>query len=240
LLRRRPDLHAAELRAVAQSAQIGVAEAELYPAISISGVFGGQASNVGLHNLAQMMQQAGQSFSFGPSLKWNLLNYGQITNNVRLQDATLQQYLVDYQQKVLKAQEEVENGIATYLLSASEAGYLRRSVTEAQGALTIANLEYQQGTRDFTTVLTAEQNLYQAENNLAVATGNVSLGLVSIYRALGGGWQIRAGKPFITCETAAEMSSRTNWGALLCDSAQPDPGLPTAQDVNASIRLPEW
>lgn len=243
LLRRRPDIRAAELKAAAQSAQIGVAQAELYPAISISGVFGGQASNVGIHNLAQMLHPVGRMFSVGPSFRWNLLNYGQITNNVRLQDATLQQYLVDYQNRVLKAQEEVENGIATYLLSGSEASYLRRSVSEAQGALHIAMLEYQQGTRDFTTVLTAEQNLYQAENNLAVATGNTSAGLVSLYRALGGGWQIRAGKPFVNIETATEMRNRTNWGTLLPADDQPDPevpALPSAQDVSSAVRLPEW
>ena len=243
LLRRRPDIRVAELQAAAQSAQIGVAQAELYPAISINGALGGQASNVGSHNLAQMLHPIGRAFLVGPSFQWNLLNYGQITNNVRLQDATLQQYLIDYQNKVLKAQEEVENGIATYLLSASEAGYLRRSVTEARGALSIATLEYQQGTRDFTTVLTAEQNLYQAENTLAIATGNIASGLVSLYRGLGGGWQIRDGRPVVNAATAQEMRARTNWGNLLPppDQSRPEaPGLPSAQDVNSGVRLPEW
>ncbi len=243
LLRRRPDIRGAELRAAAQSAQIGVAQAELYPAISISGAFGGQASNVGTHNLAQMFHPIGAAFAVGPSFRWNLLNYGQITNNVRVQDATLQQFLIDYQQKVLKAQQEVENGIATYLLSTTEAAYLRRSVTEAKGALDIATLEYQQGTRDFTTVLTAEQNLLQAENNLAVATGEISNGLVSLYRALGGGWQIREGKSFVNAATAQEMRDRTNWGDLLPPPDQPqleNPVLPSAQDVDSGIRLPEW
>lgn len=245
LLRQRPDIRATELRAAAQSAQIGVAQAELFPAISITGILGGRASNVGGHNLAQMLHPIGRTFSIGPSFQWNLLNYGQITNNVRVQDAALQQYLVDYQNKVLKAQEEVENGIAAYTLSASEAGYLRRSALEAKGALDIATLEYQQGTRDFTTVLTAEQNLLQAENNLAVATGNIGTGLVSLYRALGGGWQIRDGKPFVTAATAIQMRERTNWGTLLPTTEQPvdpetPPGLPSAQDVNSNIRLPEW
>ena len=96
-------------------------------------------------------------FRSARAFQWNLLNYGQITNNVRLQDATLQQYLVDYQNTVLKAQQEVENGISTFLLSRSQAEYLNHSVEAANGALHIAPLEYQQGTRDFTTVLTAEQ-----------------------------------------------------------------------------------
>ncbi|MGA7657847.1 MAG: efflux transporter outer membrane subunit [Methylocella sp.] len=243
LLRRRPDIRAAELKAAAQSAQVGVAAADLYPAISITGAFGGLASNVGGHNLWQAFHPVGQAFSVGPSFQWNLLNYGQITNNVRLQDATLQEYLVDYQNTVLKAQQEVENGISTFLLSRSQAEYLHRSVVAANGALHIATLEYQQGTRDFTTVLTAEQNLYQAENNLAMATGNISTGLVSVFRALGGGWQIRDGNGFLNGATTEEMRSRTNWGQLLPPASEPPlpaPGLPGPEDRGPTVRAPEW
>jgi NodT family efflux transporter outer membrane factor (OMF) lipoprotein len=243
LLRRRPDIRAAELRAAAQSAQVGVAVADLYPAISITGSFGGIANNVGSHNLLQVFHPIGQAFSVGPAFQWNLLNYGQITNNVRLQDATLQQYLVDYQNTVLKAQQEVENGISAFVLSRAQAEYLHRSVVAANGALHIATLEYQQGTRDFTTVLTAEQNLYQAENNLAVATGNISTGLVSVFRALGGGWQIRDGNGFVTAAASEEMRRRTDWGQLLPPASEPPPpapGLPGPEDRGPAVRAPEW
>jgi NodT family efflux transporter outer membrane factor (OMF) lipoprotein len=243
LLRRRPDIRAAELRAAAQSAQVGVAVADLYPAISITGSFGGIANNVGSHNLLQVFHPIGQAFSVGPAFQWNLLNYGQITNNVRLQDATLQQYLVDYQNTVLKAQQEVENGISAFVLSRAQAEYLHRSVVAANGALHIATLEYQQGTRDFTTVLTAEQNLYQAENNLAVATGNISTGLVSVFRALGGGWQIRDGNGFVTAAASEEMRRRTDWGQLLPPASEPSPpapGLPGPEDRGPAVRAPEW
>jgi NodT family efflux transporter outer membrane factor (OMF) lipoprotein len=243
LLRRRPDIRAAELKAAAQSAQIGVAAAELYPAISILGEFGGIASNVNGHNLLQVLHPIGATFSIGPSFKWNLLNYGQITNNVRLQDATLQQYLVDYQNTVLKAQQEVENGIAAYLNSRSQAEYLRRSTDAARGAVRVALLQYQDGTRDFTTVLTAEQNLLTAENNLASASGNISTGLVSIFRALGGGWQIRDGNGFVDVQTAQEMRSRTDWGGLLTPTGgtpPPAPGLPGPEDRGPAVRPPEW
>lgn len=243
LLRRRPDIRAAELLAAAQSAQIGVAAADLYPAISITGTFGGLASNVGGHNLWQVFQPAGRTFAAGPAFQWNLLNYGQITNNVRLQDATLQQYLVDYQNTVLKAQQEVENGISTFVLSRAQAAYLHSSVVAAIGALHIATLEYQQGTRDFTTVLTAEQNLYQAQNNHAVATGNISTGLVSVFRALGGGWQIRDGNGFVTAATNEEMRRRTDWGQLLPAAGEPPlpaPGLPGPEDRGPTVRPPQW
>jgi NodT family efflux transporter outer membrane factor (OMF) lipoprotein len=244
LLRRRPDIRVAELRAVAQSARIGIAKAELLPAISITGTIGGLASNVGARNLGDVVLPVGRHYMLGPSFKWNVLNYGQITNDVRLQDATLQQYLVDYQNSVLKAQQEVENGIYTFRLSRTEAAHLQRSVDEARKAVEIALLEYQQGTRDFTTMLNAQQYLYDSQNSHAIAAGNVSTGLVMIYRSLGGGWEIRDDKPFVSPSVARQMRERTDWGGILPPDgeapAQAPGGLPTPSDIGSLIRLPEW
>jgi NodT family efflux transporter outer membrane factor (OMF) lipoprotein len=243
LLRRRPDIRAAELRAAAQSAQIGVADAELYPAITLIGTFGGSATTLFGGSLGNVFQPSGRNFTVGPALQWNILNYGQITNNVRLQDATLQQDLLDYQNTVLKAQQEVENGISAFFNSRSQAYFLSQSTQAAKGALRVALLQYQDGTRDFTTVLTAEQNLLAAENNLAVATGNISTGLVSLYQALGGGWQIRDGNGFVNAATSEEMRSRTDWGQLLPPAGEPPlpaPGLPGPEDRGPTVRAPEW
>jgi NodT family efflux transporter outer membrane factor (OMF) lipoprotein len=243
LLRRRPDIRAAELLAMAQSAQIGVAEAELYPAISITGTFGGSASTANGHNLGQVFTRTGMTYAAGPSFQWNILNYGQITNNVRLQDAKLQQLLVDYQNTVLKAQQQVVDGIANFVQSRIQVGDFRKSVQAARGALKAARDQYESGATNFTTVLVSEQNLFQAESNLAVAEGNIALGLVAIYRALGGGWQIREDSAFVTVATNTEMRARTNWGALLPPADQPQPpapGLPSPADVGPTIRLPEW
>ncbi len=244
LLRRRPDIRAAELRAMAQSAQIGVAKAELLPAISITGTFGGLASNSYGHHLGEVVSPVGRAFAFGPSFKWNVLNYGQITNNVRLQDATLQQYLIDYQNAVLKAQQEVENGIYTFRLSQSEAAFLQKGVREAQEAVKIAIIEYEQGSRDFTTMLNAQQYLYNTETSYAAAAGNASKGLVMIYRSLGGGWQIREGKTFLPAPVLQQMRARTDWGETLpADGSAPAPSsnsLPRPEDVGPLLRLPEW
>ncbi len=185
----------------------------------------------------------GITFAFGPSFQWNILNYGQITNTVRVQDAKLQELLVDYQNTVLTAQKQVEDGLATYLQSRLQVDDLRRSVAAANAALGLAFLQYQLGTRDFTTVLTAEQNLYTAQTDLASAEGNVSTGLASVYRALGGGWQIREDNEFVPAATVAEMRARTNWGELLPPAGQPQPpapALPTPVDVSAKVRPPEW
>jgi outer membrane protein TolC len=183
------------------------------------------------------------AYAAGPSFQWNLLNYGQITNNVRLQDAKLQQLLVDYQNTVLSAQQEVDNGLVMYLQSLNQAAFLRRSVQAANGALRISMEQYEQGATSFTTVLTAEQNLLQAQNGLAGALANVPLGLTAVFRALGGGWQIRVDSNFVTAATVDQMRARTDWGNLLPPANQPQPpapGLPGPEDIGPTVRPPEW
>lgn len=243
LVRRRPDIRAAELAAMAQSAEIGIAEADLYPAFSLFGTFSGVASDINGNMLNQMFWGKGLSFAFGPSFTWNILNYGQITNQVRVQDAKLQELLVDYQNSVLTAQKQVEDGLAGFLEGRKQVDDLRASVAAANAALGLAFIQYRLGTRDFTTVLTAEQNLYTAENDLATAEGNVATALAAVYKALGGGWQIRDNHEFVPAQTVEEMRSRTNWGSLLPAPgvAAPRPApLPTPADVSAKPRLPEW
>ena len=244
LLRRRPDIRAAELRAMAQSAQIGVAKSELLPALSITGNFGGVASDTYGHHLGEVVSPIGRAFIAGPSFKWNVMNYGQITNNVRLQDAKLQQYLIDYQNTVLKAQQEVENGIYTFRLSQTESAFLKKGVVEAQEAVKIGLIEYQLGSRDFTTMLNAQQYVYNTETSQATAAGNVSKGLVMIYRSLGGGWQIREGKPFVPESVAQEMRARTDWGDIMGpEGSRPEQStdqLPAPENVGPLIRWPDW
>src|SRR5262249_9291914 len=143
---------------------------------------------------------------------------------------------------VRKAQQEVEDGLAKFIQSRDQVVFLTRSVEAALGALRIGLLEYKEGTADFTVVLNAEQNLYQAQNNLAVARGNVPLGLIAAYRALGGGWQLREDRDFVPDATRAEMAQRTNWGTFLTpDLLRPDaPGLPSPEDRGRLVRPPEW
>jgi NodT family efflux transporter outer membrane factor (OMF) lipoprotein len=248
LVRRRPDIRAAELAAMSQSAQIGIAESNLYPAFSLTGTFGTAASNVPQSRLSEnklkrVFEGRGITFAFGPAFTWNILNYGQITNQVRVEDAALQTLLVDYQNAVLTAQQQVENGLTSFLQGREQVDYLRESVAAANAALGLAILQYNLGTRDFTTVLTAEQNLYTAQNDLAMAEGTVSTGLASVYQALGGGWQIRADNEFVPTATAEEMRNRTNWGELLPPPGTPQPAvpaLPTPADVSPNPRPPEW
>jgi NodT family efflux transporter outer membrane factor (OMF) lipoprotein len=244
LLRRRPDIRSAELRAAAQSEQIGIAKADMYPAFRLSGLFGTSASNVRGNDLGDMFSASAIQFGFGLDFSWPILNYGQITNNVRVQDARLQTLLVDYQNAVLRAQREVEGSLAAFIQGGMQVAQLQRSANAALSALGIAMEQYKMGTRDFTTVLTATQNLYTAQNTLASAQGSRATALANVYRALGGGWEIRAGSDFVNGATRDQMRQRTDWGRLLPATPQPQPAttplLPGPENRGPDIRKPEW
>jgi NodT family efflux transporter outer membrane factor (OMF) lipoprotein len=186
LLQRRPDLRQAERQAAAQSAQIGVAEAALYPHLSFTGTFGYSAEF--FKNLFRSTALTG---SVGPSFQWDLLNYGRILNNVRMQEASFQTLVAAYQNTVLTAHQEVENGLVTFLRAQERTKFQDESVEYALKAVKIALAQYQAGTIDFTRVTQLEQTLVQQQDILAQARGEIALGLIQVYRALGGGWQIR-------------------------------------------------
>ncbi|MDD3580435.1 MAG: efflux transporter outer membrane subunit [Desulfobacca sp.] len=223
LLRRRPDIKSAELKSMAQCARIGVAKAELYPAFSLSGTFGFQASDVRSFSLGDMFEWRSRTGSFGPSLLWNILNYGRITNRVRVQDARFQELLIAYQNTVLKAQQEVEDALIAFLRTQERAEFLAESAAAASRSLDLAVLQYREGITDFTTVLTAQQALLNEQDSLASTMGDISSNLVGVYRALGGGWQIRAGQDFVPTPTKEVMAQRTNWGKLLTPVAYTPP-----------------
>jgi NodT family efflux transporter outer membrane factor (OMF) lipoprotein len=189
LIRRRPDLRAAERQIAAQNAQIGVAEANFYPAFFINGNLGYAAKD-----LPQLFTSNSFNGQVGPAFQWNILNYGRILNNVRLQDFQTQELVAVYQQKVLAAAQEAENGIDTYLRSREQAERLAESVREAQDAVKLARADFLGGATDYTPVFVAQQFLTQQQNDFALAQGNISLGLISVYRALGGGWELRLAK----------------------------------------------
>ena len=236
LLRRRPDIRHAELQAAAQSASIGVTKAELYPAISLTGTFGLLSTDVGRFALSDVFLWKSRTASFGPALQWNIFNYGQITNQVRVQDARLQELLITYQNAVLTAQREVEDNLVAFLRSQERAQSLGESTAAAQRSLNLATLQYREGITDFTTVLTAQQALLSEQDSLASTLGDISNNLVGVYRALGGGWKIREGKDVVPDTIKEQMAKRTNWGCLLKLTAQPSP-----DNVKPSgVSLPRW
>ena len=237
LLRRRPDIRSAEYQAVAQSAQIGVAKADLYPALSLSGNLGFLSSNAGQSGLGDIFRWNSRTYQFGPSFQWNILNYGQIRNNVRLQDAKLQELLLTYQNTVLKAQQDVEDNLAAFLLAQERASFLAQSAEAARNSLDLAVKQYREGIKDFTVVLLAQQSLLSEQDNLASTLGSISVNLVGVYRALGGGWEMREGKELVSPSMKEEMEKRTDWGSLLAPASY---NPPAGKGPESSPRLPDW
>jgi NodT family efflux transporter outer membrane factor (OMF) lipoprotein len=186
LLRRRPDIRRAERLAAAQCAVIGISEAEFYPHISFNGTMGWSSQY--LKNIFKEEAIAG---NLGPAFNWNILNYGRILNDVRFQDARFQELVAAYQQQVLDAQREVENGLVTFARAQVRARLQAMSVTDAEKAVKIALAQYTAGVIDLTRVTLLEQTLVQQQDTLAQAQGQIALGLVQTYTALGGGWEIR-------------------------------------------------
>jgi hypothetical protein len=186
LLRRRPDVRRAERQAAAQCALIGVAEADFYPRISLTGNFGYSAEF--FKNLWTPQAFNG---SFGPSFQWEILNYGRILNNVRLQDAKFQELTAAYQQAVLTGQQDVENGLVTFLKAQQRFKLQGDSVKYAQEAEKNVLDQYELGKINIAQLIQIQQNLVLQLDTLAVAQGEIATGLIQVYRAMGGGWQIR-------------------------------------------------
>ena len=234
LLRRRPDIRKAEMNALAQSARIGVVVANLYPAFSLTGSFGFVSSNASGSSLSDMFNWGNKFYNFGPSVQWNIFNYGQITNQVRAQDARFEASILDYQNTVLTAQKEVEDALIAFLMTQNSAEYLAESTDAAQRALNISDIQYNEGMVDFTTVLNAEQDLLQQQENFVQNLGSISMNLVTVYRVFGGGWEFREGKDFVPEPIIKSMEKRTNWGGLLENNA-----MPSERPLNL-FRLPQW
>ena len=171
LLERRPDIRSAERAAAAQAQQIGIAQADLYPHISITGTLGYSAQNA-----SQLFTPAAFNGSVGPSFQWNILNYGRLANNVRLQDAKFQQTLLDYRTAVLTANQEAEDGLVAFLQSQEQTRLLTESVVAADKAFQIVVSQYRVGTVDFNRLATIETNLVQQQDLQAQARGSDCLG----------------------------------------------------------------
>jgi NodT family efflux transporter outer membrane factor (OMF) lipoprotein len=210
LLRRRPDVRVAERTLAAQSAQIGVAKSDLLPRFALVGTV-----SVAAEDFPDLFE--GRSFENfgGPSVRWAILNYGRITNNVRVQDARFQAQIGAYETTVLRAQAEVESALAQYLGTQQRLAALDRSVAAASKAVELADIQYREGAYDYTRVLDTQQFLVTEEDRLVATKGSVALALTALYKALGGGWEIRMGKDFITDDQKTQMRERTDWGGML-------------------------
>lgn len=221
LLRRRPDIRASERLIAAQTAKIGVAEADLYPTFFINGTIGFDAADFS-------EAFANQSFLglLFPTFKWNILNYGRIKNNIRLQQAKAEELIAAYQARVLSAGREVQVSLRGFSKSREEADAIRRSLDAAIAANNLGVEQYRAGTIDFNRVFNLETARVQEQDRLASAQGEIALNLIAVYRALGGGWENSAAR-------AASAASAVLVSETLPASSTP-PGLPEAADGGES------
>ncbi|RKZ96498.1 MAG: TolC family protein [Gammaproteobacteria bacterium] len=208
MLTRRPDIRTAAWQVAAQSAQIGVAEAEYYPAISLFGTIGWSGSDLSGSSDTS-------SFIIGPSFTWNILDYDRIENNVRIQDARLQQLIEQYQNLVLQAAKEVDDAAYSLLKTNEQKLIVVQSVNASQRALELANIRYREGYSDFQRVLDAQRAMFtQAESQLLNQATYIAA-VISLYKSMGGGWTEMSNDQLISARVKETMQERTDWGDLL-------------------------
>lgn len=237
-LERRPDIYQARQEAIAQSASTGAIKASLYPAFSLAGTFAFASNNINGSSVTDIFHWSNRTITAGPGFNWSIFNYGQITNAVRAQDASFQQALLKYLNLVLKAQQEVQDNITRYIEARKAEQFLTTAVHSAIKATKLTIIRYKEGEADYTSVLYAEQQQLRVQTSLANAQGEVPQALVALYRALGGGWQIRNGNDIVPKQIKEEMAVRTNWGNLLQQQNHQPPT--TKKQKIEQLYLPSW
>lgn len=205
LVRRRPDIRAAERQMAAQFEQIGIAEAELYPTFAIGGTVGYQA--VKLSNLFDSRSFTG---SVAPGFRWNILNYGRLRNNVRVQEARVNQIRFDFQNQVLGAQREVEDAIVEFIKTSEQYVFDKDNADANREAVRLALASYKEGKEDFGRVFVVQSNLVSAQDKLVATRAAIALAVVKTYKALGGGWEPRGPGTATQTEVATVVSDNVH------------------------------
>jgi NodT family efflux transporter outer membrane factor (OMF) lipoprotein len=186
MLRRRPDVRQAERKLAAETARVGVATAELYPKLTLSGSIGLESISTG-----NLLSSASRLFSVATRAATPIFHGGALRQNIEIQSALQEQALLQYEAAVLKALEEVEDAIVAYREEQVRRGSLSRSVTAAKLAARLSEAKYAAGLSDFSAVLDAQRSLFTLEDQLVRSEGEVTSDLIRLYKALGGGWVSR-------------------------------------------------
>lgn len=245
MLRRRPDIRQVERQLLAQNALTGVTQADLYPRLALIGSIGLRSSSADLtaagfpggSSLGDLFDASSLEFFAGPTFSWDIFNYGRIKNRVRVQDARFQQLAEAYRNTVLEAVREVEDASVAFLRSQWESKYLQESATAASRSVELAMFQYQEGLMGYQRVLDSQRAQARQQDLLTSSLGDIAVNLVALYKALGGGWEIREGKPFVPETTRKEMAERTDWGGLLEDEI-PTSSSPETEQLE--WRAPDW
>jgi len=185
VLRRRPDIRSAERRLAAQTAQVGVATAAMYPSLSLTGSFGFTSGNAG-----DLFSSGLETTGYGVSLNMPIFRAGALRQQVNAQNALVEQALAGYEATVLAALEEIENALTEWANEQRRHAALVDAAASARIARELAVVQYNAGLVDFQTVLTADRQLISTEDSLAVSDGELTSNLIRLYKAFGGGWSV--------------------------------------------------
>jgi len=199
VLRNRPDVRRAERKLAAQTAQIGVATADFYPKITLSGSIGFEALSAG-----SLFTYGNRVYGFGPSITWNIFDAGKIRKNIEVQNAVQEQYLVQYEAAVLSALQGVNNALMAFMQEQLHSQSLSDATQAAQRAAELAKSRYESGLIDFQVVLETQRSLLTFQDSLATSEAEVTADLIRLYKALGGGWT-----PMESATGATEKARRT-------------------------------
>jgi len=190
LLRRRPDVRQAERQLAAETARIGVAKSDWFPKLSLTGDVGSESVT-----LAQAFKPGSLFWSLGPSLQWRALDFGRVRAEVRTQTAVQEAALATYEKVVLISLQEAENAVMTYAQEQNRHRELADEVAENRRSLDMAKSLYNAGRVNFLDVLDVRRSLYDSDDQLAVSDQAVSVDLIALYKALGGGWETLTREP---------------------------------------------
>ncbi|MCC6143263.1 MAG: efflux transporter outer membrane subunit [Candidatus Hydrogenedentes bacterium] len=190
LLLRRPDLRRAERELAAATAAIGVATADLYPHISLTGTAGLQAAQFG-----DLFRSSAGAWSIGPAIRWPLLQGGRVQANIEAAQARADAAYLAYQQAVLAALDEVEAALVRYGEELNTRGKLEAAAAAQHRVLDLAQTRYDEGATEYFTVLDAQRQVIALDTRLAESETRSMLRLVAVYKALGGGWEPFAPEP---------------------------------------------
>jgi multidrug efflux system outer membrane protein len=183
LLRRRPDIAAAERRLAAQTALVGVSVADLFPRVVFSGNFA-----LSSRDFTGLGSQGSSSYSFGPSVTWPAFNLGRVKARIRASEARNDQALAQYQQTVLQAIEETENALVALEQSRARREQLAQAAQSSRNAAELARIRFDGGIADFLQVLDAERTQLEAEDRLAQSRTETATDTIAVYKALGVGF----------------------------------------------------
>lgn len=210
MMMRRPDVRTAAWGVAARSAQIGVARADLYPSITLFGTIGWSGNSLDATTDSL-------STGFGPAFSWNLFNYDRIENNVRVQDARLQQAIEGYQLTVLAAAAEIDSAAFSVVKTREQQALLADALAAAERSLTLSTKRYQEGYSDFQRVLTAQQSRVTRSASYVANQGAHISSVIAFYKAVGGGWEPANGEELIPEPIRRFMAERTDWDGMLDD-----------------------